>query len=362
MIQIKINKLPKSELEIEAQLEANVLEALFPKALKNISENIEMDGFRKGKVPENIILSKVGELAILEEAAEIAINENYPKILEENKIDAIGRPSITITKIARNNPLEFKIKTAVLPEVNLPDYKKISQKTISDISAEDKNIEVSDQELENTIMDIRKSRAPKINMQDIAKKDEPTEENKNTEEVKLPEVELPELNDDFVKALGPFKDVADFREKLKENIKLEKINQAREKTRLKIIEAIIEKTEAEIPEVLIDSELEKILYRMETDISAMGLKFEDYLVHIKKTKEDLRKEFRQDAEKKAKFSLVLFEISKQENIKADTEEVAKEVAHILEHYKDADPDRAQMHAENVLTNEKIFQFLENQGK
>ena len=152
----------------------------------------------------------------------------------------------------------------------------------------------------------------------------------------------------------------DFTEKLKENIKLEKENQLKEKTRLKIIEKIIDDLKVEMPEILIEVELNKILYRMESDITNMGLKFEDYLKHLNKTIEDLRKEFRGDAEKKAKLSLVLNKIAQTEKIVADKEQLAKEVAMILEHYKDADPERAQMHAENVLVNEKVFQFLENQ--
>ena len=82
--------------------------------------------------------------------------------------------------------------------------------------------------------------------------------------------------------------------------------------------------------------------------------------HLNKTIPDLRKEFRIDAEKKAKLGLVLNKIAEVEKIEADKEQVAKEVAMILEHYKDADRERAEMHAENVLTNEKVFQFLENQ--
>ncbi|MEI6424130.1 MAG: SPASM domain-containing protein, partial [Lentisphaerota bacterium] len=94
-----------------------------------------------------------------------------------------------------------------------------------------------------------------------------------------------------VKALGPFKDVEDFKTKLKDNMKLEKENQFKEKTRLKIVEKIIDDTNADLPEILIESELSKILYRMESDITQMGLKFEDYLKHINKTIEDLKKEF-----------------------------------------------------------------------
>ncbi len=355
-IKIKVNKLPKSEVEIEGELEAEKFESYFSKAVKKIGENLEIDGFRKGKVPENVLLAKIPEARILEEMAELALAEYYPKILEENKIDAISRPEISIVKLARKNPLGFKIKTAILPEIKLPDYKSIAKKIISEITPEEKNTEVTDKEMEDTIMDIRRSRAPKVHM---AEAHEHKEGEKCEHENKEPE--LPEFNDEFVKALGPFKDVEDFKNKLKENIKLEKENKLKEKTRLKIIEKIIEESKMDLPEVLIEAETDKILYRMESDIAQMGLKFEDYLKHINKKVEDLRKDFRADGEKKAKFALVINEIGKTEKITADPEEVAKEVAMILEHYKEADPERAQMHAENVLTNEKIFQFLESQN-
>ncbi|PIP68702.1 hypothetical protein CO033_01385 [Candidatus Nomurabacteria bacterium CG_4_9_14_0_2_um_filter_32_10] len=358
MIKVTINKLPKSEVEIEGEIEADVFEAYFNKALKRLGENVEIDGFRKGKVPENVLLSKIPEAQILGEMAEMALSEHYPKILEENKIDAISRPEISITKLARKNPLGFKIKTATMPEMILPDYKQNAKKVLSEIKEEDKNIDVTEKEIEDTIMDIRKSRAPKIHMKDEAEHIHKEGEEHVHEEPK--ETELPEFNDEFVQALGPFKNVKDFKEKLKENIKLEKENQAKEKTRLKIIEKIIDDSKVEMPEILIEVELDKILYRMESDITQMGLKFEDYLKHLNKTIPDLRKEFRTDAEKKAKLGLVLNKIAEEEKIKADPEQVSKEVIQILEHYKDADPERAKLHAENVLTNEKVFQFLESQ--
>jgi len=360
-MKIKTKKLPKSEVEIEGELEALAFETYFNKALKKIGENIELPGFRKGKVPENILLSNVPEIKILEQMAEMAISEHYPKILEDEKIDAIQRPEITITKLARNNPLEFKIKTAILPEIKLPDYKEIAKKITSKITDIEKNIIVSDEDLEKTILDIRKSRAPKKHMAEhTCESEECKHETQSTVSDSDKELELPEFNDEYVKALGPFKDVEDFKIKLRENIKLEKENQAKEKTRLKIIEKIIDDSKMDLPEILIEVELDKILYRMESDIAQMGLKFEDYLKHLNKTIEDIRKEFRKDAEKKAKLGLVLNEISNLEKIVADQKQVAKEVELILNHYKDADPERARLHAQNVLTNEKIFQFLESQ--
>ena len=356
-MKVSVKKLPKSEIEIEGELEADIFESYFSKALKKIGANLEVDGFRKGKVPESVMLSKIPESHILEEMAEMALSEHYPKILEENKIDAISRPEISITKLARKNPLGFKIKTAVLPVIKLADYKKLAKKTTATVTDAEKNIVVSEEDVKNTIMDIRKSRAQKKHMADLAHEHKEGEKHKHEEPA---ESELPEFNDEFVQALGPFKDIADFKDKLKLNIQLEKENQRKEKIRLKIIEEIVDASEIELPELLVKIELDKILYRMESDITQMGLKFEDYLKHLNKTADDLRKEFRGDAEKKAKLALILNEISKVEKIVADEEQVAKEVTAILDQYKEADPDRARMHAEQVLTNEKIFQFLENQ--
>ena len=283
-MKVKINKLPKSEVEIEGELGEEIFETYFARALKKLGGGLEIPGFRKGKAPENILLANLSEMKILEEMATLALGDAYPKILEENKIEAIGRPEIAITKLARNNPLGFKIKTAVLPPVVLPDYKKIAKRVRGEIPEKDKN------------------------------------------------------------ATAPEK---------------EKENQAREETRLKIIEEIIKESKIDLPEILAEIELDKIFYKMESDITQMGLKFEDYLKHLNKTREDLVKEVRPDAEKKAKLGLILNEIAKIEKLIPDPEQVSKEVAQILEHYKDADPERAKIHAENVLTNEKVFILLEN---
>ena len=258
-MQIKVTRLPGSVVEIEGELEAELFESYFAKALKKIGEKVELPGFRKGKVPENILLSKVSEIRILEEMAEMALSEHYPKIIEDQKIDAISRPDISITKLARKNPLGFKIKTAVLPEIKLADYKTIAKKIISKITDAEKNIVVTDEDLENTIMDIRKSRAPKVHMADATTSPLPSPKERGEEAPSLlgkagdgvenqphpnpllkGEGELPDFNDEFVQALGPFTDVVDFKNKLKENIKLEKENGQKEKTRLKIIEKILE--------------------------------------------------------------------------------------------------------------------------
>lgn len=347
---LKINKLPKSLVEIEGEIDAEVFESFYDKALKNIGEHVELDGFRKGKVPENVLISKIPESTILEEMAQLAISSEYPKILSEVELDIISQPNLNITKLARKNPLGFKITATVMPEVKLGDYKKTSKEINSE---KEEEITVSEEEINNTVLDIRRSRAPKVDMTKLTEEEiKKIEENKDSN--------LPEFNDEFVKAMGPFENTNDFLEKLKVNLELEKSNQAREKKRLKIVEKIIEDTEVEVPEILTQIETDKILARMESDIASMGMKFEDYLKHLNKTVEDLRVEFSKDGEKKAKLGLILNQIAKIENIVAPAEEIEQEVAHIMEHYQNADKDQVRIYAENILTNEKIFQFLEDQ--
>jgi trigger factor len=173
---------------------------------------------------------------------------------------------------------------------------------------------------------------------------------------------LPEFNDEFVRSLGEFKDIAEFKEKIREMIGLNKKDEAREKLRIRIADALSDATTIEIPDIMIETELNRTQGQFEDDIERMGVKLEDYLKHAKKTIEEIRKEWLPHAEKKAKLQLILNAISDAEKIKPDQKEIEAEVAHIVEHYKDADKERAAVYADTVLTNEKVFQMLEKSGE
>lgn len=343
-----IKKLDKSRVEITGSVSADTWGSYRGKALKYINENITIDGFRKGNVPENILVAKVGESAILEEMAEMALSRAYLDILISEKIDAIGKPDIRVTKLAPGNPLEFTAVTAVVPEAKLPDYKKLAAAELKKNNAKD--TEVSEKDIDEAILKIRKRHASH----------EGHDHDKMTPEEhdKAIEASMPELTDDWVKTLGEFNDIPDFRNKLSDIIKEQKLDEAKEKTRIRIADALADATQVELPEIMIESELERTQAQFSGDIERMGVKLEDYMKHAKKTLEDLHKEWRPHAEKKAKLQLILNEIAKKENIKPTSEEIEEEVSHIVEHYKDADKERAAVYAETVLTNEKVFQFLE----
>jgi trigger factor len=239
--------------------------------------------------------------------------------------------------------------TSVVPEVKLGDYKKIAKE---EMAKKEVAPDISEKELEDAILRIRKSRA------DHSGHDH--EKMTHEEHEKLVEASLPEFNDAFVTSLGGFKDVADFKGKIKESLLEAKKERGVEKRRIIISDKLIETSTIEIPDILVETELRRIEAQFNDDITQMGVTLEDYLKHAKKTIEDLRKDWKPSAEKKAKLQLILNKIASDEKIIVDPKDIEAEVNHIVEHYKDADRERAAVYAETVLMNEKVFKFLEEQ--
>ncbi|NOY35503.1 MAG: hypothetical protein GXP44_01105 [bacterium] len=346
-MEIEIKKMPGCEVEITGEISAGDFEANREPALEKLSEGVKIDGFRPGKVPAKVLAEKIGEGAVLEEMAELSLKKIYPEIIKENKIEAIGRPEITITKIAPNNPLGFKIKTAVMPEIKLADYKAIAP----EINAKKEEISVSEKDIEQVIEQIRKSRAVPKN-----KGGEPAPAGQEAAEP-----ELPELTDEFVKAVGNFESVEDFKKKIGENILLDKKAKAKEKKRVEILDKIIEGSEIEAPRVLIEAEKRKMLEEMKASISQMGLKWEDYLKHLKKTEDEIVKGWDKDASKRVKQGLVLNEIAIKEKIEVPEDELNKEIDKIIDYYKTANQDidrgRVREYTYGMMRNERAFRKL-----
>lgn len=346
---IKLNNLPERELEIVGSITAEKMSLMREKALKKIRESVELPGFRKGNAPEAMVIQKVGEVALLEDAAEEALQEEYPNILEEHNIDAIGRPEITITKLAPGNPLEFKIKTYLMPEVKLADYKKIAS---SNKKTDEKNDSLA---TEKEVDDVIKNIQWNLAHERIHAEAGGGEKHEHRE---VTDADLPEVNLEFVKMLGDFKDLEDFKAKISDNISKEKELKSKDKKRVEILEKIMEKSTIDLPKIIIDGELDKMMAQMSDDVAKSGMSIEDYLKHIKKNIEELRAEWKETAIKRAKSQVILNNIAKEEGITAEEEEIKKEMENILAHHKDADRFRVRMYVETFLTNELVFKFLE----
>ncbi len=345
---IKSSKNENSEVEITGEIPVDALTEYRKKALKEIGNSINIPGFRKGHIPEKVLVEKVGEVYVLEEATELALKDIAPEIIEKNAPDFIGRPHIQLLKVAPDNPVEFKIKIAVLPEIKLPEYKKIAAKEMAE---KEEKLEVLDKEVDEVIEEVRKQRAH----QKFHEENKDAGHNHGEEDTAK---HMPEFNDEFVKSLGAFTSVDDFKTKAKDNLLKEKEYRAKEKKRIKILEKLIDETPIKLPTVLVDNEINRMFAQFEGDISSMGLKVEDYLKHIKKTPDDLRKEWLPDAEKRAKLNLILDKIALEEKIVADKETLEHETKHLMAQYKDADPVAVNAYLTTTLTREKVIQMLE----
>jgi FKBP-type peptidyl-prolyl cis-trans isomerase (trigger factor) len=337
-------KLPNSEFEIEGEIKAETVAEFRAKALKSFGDEVKVDGFRPGHIPEKQIVDKFGELTITEEAGRLALEHHYGEIIQSLDLRAVGSPAVTITKVAPNEAFGFKIKTALMPEVKIGNYKKTAEK----IMAERVEVVVTDKEVDDSIEELRKQVAH----------DEHHAKNPDDHGHDHGELELPELNEGFIKKFGDIKTVEEFKGKVKEGINLDKARKEKEKKRLKMMEEIIKDSEIEMPGMLVTSELEKMVAEMSSNISQMGLSIEDYLKHIGKTLEDIKKEWTPDAEKRAKTQLLLNKIAIDEKIEIKEEDIKKEVDALLNYYKDADRVRATIYVETIMLNEAVWKWLE----
>jgi FKBP-type peptidyl-prolyl cis-trans isomerase (trigger factor) len=340
---VTIQELPNSEVSISGEISWEEFKKFEQKALERLIVHLELPGFRKGHVPFDIAKKNLSDDLILTDMAELAVQEFYPTILKEKNIDAIGRPRLALTKLARDNALGFTIQTYVLPDIKLPDYKKIA----GTIETE-KPSEVTEEEVDKVIEDLRQIRA-----YGHVHTPEEGAEHKHDEP-------LPEVTDEFAKSFGDFKDVSELREKIKENTAKEKLQQIKDKKRVAVMEAIIKETKFDIPVLVLEGEQEKMFSQIEADISRAGMTMEDYLKMSNKTKEAMLEELKPEAEKRARFQLVINAIARDAKMTPTDEEVETEAQKILSMYPGADIYRSRAYADMVLTNEKVLSMLESQ--
>lgn len=350
---------PGSTVLVTGEITADILANYRTPAISNLGNKVKIDGFRDGKIPENVLINHIGEMGVLEEMAQIALAEAYPQILQSEKIDAIGRPEIQITKIAPGNELCFSIMTAVMPVVKVADYTKIAKK----INKPEIKINVDDKEVTEAITHLRKMRA-QANI-DQKKHQENKEQDNDFSPTKLDDIkdeDLPEFDDEFVKGLGKFASVDDFKTKLKENIKQDKEHREKEKRQMDIIETIEAESDFSVPEILVNYELDKMLAQQQQDIAMSGMEWSKYLEAIKKTVDELKTDWKETATKRSKIQLIINHIAVAEKIDIDDKKVEEETRHLMKMYGDqANENNARAYVASMLTNQAVFDWLAKQN-
>jgi len=334
-----VHELPDSKIEIKGHVAWDVVAEYEKKAFDHMAGHLELDGFRKGHIPEQVAKSHIPDALLINDMAEMALQEQYGEIIKEHDLDIIGRPELSITKLARGNDVEFTLSATVLPKIDLPDYKKIAKGIEEEAPAS-----VSDEEVTKVVEELRQLRA--YGHVHAHGEDHGHEE------------ALPEVDDEFAKSFGEFESVIQMREKITENIVREKQQEVKDKRRIAIMEAIIEKTDFAVPAIVLQSEQEKMAAQVEADITRAGFTLDEYLKQANMTREGMMSDFKPEAEKRARVQLVLNAIARKEKIIPAEEEVQKETERLMAMYPGADQMRTVAYVDMMLTNEKTLALLE----
>ena len=377
-------KLENGEIKMTIFLENKEFEKFHEKGFKKIQAEAEIDGFRKGNAPEELIIKKYGEMAIIQEMADIVINETYfTSIIKENeskkddeKIFPISQPKISISKIGKGSDFEYTATFPILPKIDLPDYKSIAKKEGKNIlekeieEAKKKNqktneeniFEVSNEEVDEVLLNLQKARTPNTHIHEdgtIHHESHEESENSNDKKEEIKIENLPPLDDAFAQSFGEnFKTLDDLKTKIKENLKLEKTSKIIDKKRIAILEKIISETKIKLPEILVEDELERMKVQMKADIQKFGSTWEDYLSHLNKKEEDLKIEWKDTAEKRILSQLILNEIAKKEKIEVKKEEIEAEVLKIITAHPEAEENHVQNYVIQFISNDKVMKLLE----
>jgi FKBP-type peptidyl-prolyl cis-trans isomerase (trigger factor) len=322
------------EIEFQAEISEAVLEEGILAELAHAASEFSLPGFRKGKVPHEVVREHVGEMELLEGAADEALRDAMQEIAADEKLDVFGRPQLIVTKLAPGNPVEFKIRYALSPEVSLPDYKKIGRT----ITERKDAVEITEKEIDEAIARIQSMMA--------------SVEKKNAATAPAP------LTDESVKKLGPFNTVADFRVELKRNLEQEKGFHNKEAKRDEMIKEIVKNAKVKIPHMIVEQEHSEFMRDRDEQLAKANLPLEEYLKQSGKTVEELEKEERRIIEEDVKTSLVIQAIRTKEQLAPEERDIQLNIAQLKLRYPDRDEETLRRTAGALILQEKLFALLE----
>lgn len=401
----------KNTVKLTIEVPAEELEKALQRAYNRQKKDISVPGFRKGKVPRQLIEKMYGPGVFYEDAANDLIPDAYRDAAKESGQDIVSRPTIDVVQIEKGKPFIFTAEVAVRPEVTLGKYVGV---VVTEIDTE-----VSEEEIEIAINQERENNARLVTVEGRAIESGDTavidyegsvdgvpfeggsDENhsleigsgqfipgfedqligKNTGDevevnvtfpeeyhapdlagkdavfkVKIHEIkakEIPELDDEFAQDVSEFDTVEEYKENVKAKLKERKADNAKRAQQEEALDKIIEDSQMDIPEAMIATQSDNMINQFAQQMAQSGISMDQYMQMSGMTIDQLRDQIRPDALKRIQSDLVLDAIAKAEGIEISEEDIDAEIAKMAEMYKmEADQLKSYM-GEDEKENMKI---------
>ena len=388
---LQVEKLEKNMAKLTIEAGADELEKAIEKAYQKQKNKINIPGFRKGKVPRQIVEKMYGKEVFYEDAANELIPDAYDKALLECEEDIVSSPKIEVTQIEAGKPFIFTATVALKPEVKLGKYKGVkidkidTEVTEEDVDAEinrerennARNITVEDRPVKDgdmTVLDfegfvdgvafeggkgenypltigsgafipgfeeqlVGAEIGKEVEVKVTFPEDYQAEELKGKDAVfkctvrEIKEKELPELDDEFASEVSEFDTLAEYRADVKKNLAEKKEKDAKNAREDAAIKAAVAEAEMEIPEAMLETQQRQMVDEFAQRISMQGISMEQYFQFTGTSYQQLVDQVKPQAEERIKSRLVLEAVAKAENIEATEEDYEKELDTMAEVYQ-----------------------------
>ncbi|MCQ2749654.1 MAG: trigger factor [Clostridia bacterium] len=418
--------LGKNTLKLTIEVEAEEFARAMDKAYNKIKKNIKVNGFRPGTAPKDVVIKMYGEEMLYNDALDFILGPTYEEAIKSENLEPVGYPKVDVVEIGTGKNLVYTAEVALKPEVTLGKYKGVkvekesaevtdedvenaikmdAEKNARIIEVEDRNTKMGDtvnidfagsidgvefeggsakgfelvlgsksfiDNFEDQLCDKKIGEEVDVNVtfpKDYGKEDLNGKKalfkckiNSITEKV------MPEINDEFAQDVSEFDTLAEYKEDLKKSLAKQKEEAVKNAMKAKVLEAVASDVKVEIPEVMIDNQVDQMVNRFAQQLSMQGMKFDDFMKYTGMGIDQIREQYKADAERDIKIALTLEAVAKEEKIEASEEEVNKELQGLADRMKKSvDEIKSMMGArltemKEELTMEKTIDFLVENSK
>lgn len=393
---VQVEKLEKNMAKLTIEVSAAEFEKALEDAFLKNKNKISVPGFRKGKVPRQMVEKMYGPEIFYEDAANALIPDAYSKALDECEEDIVSSPEIDVTQIEKGKSFIFTATVALKPEVKLGKYKGVKVEAVE--------VTVTDEEVDAKIEKERENNARTIEVTDRPVKDGDMTvldfegfvdgvafdggkgenypltigsgafipgfeeqlvgaeigkevevnvtfpEDYQAEELKgkaavfkctikeIKEKELPALDDEFASEVSEFDTLEEYKKDVKETLTIEKEKAAREAKEAAVIDAIIADSDMDIPEAMVTTQQKQMIDEFAQRMQMQGLSMEQYFQFTGATLDKMMEQVKPQAETRIKSRLVLEAVAAKEGIEATEEDYEEEIKTMAEVYQ-MEPDK-----------------------